>query len=42
MIKKILKPTQSHALKSLNRQLKYNYFNQPDNYDPKKDYYRIL
>ncbi len=43
MIRNIFKPINSQAFKSLNRQLKYKYFNQqPPRFDPDKDYYRIL
>lgn len=43
MLRKILKPTFSPLSKSINRQLKYKYFNQqPNNFDASKDYYRIL
>ena len=43
MLRKILKPTFSPLSRSINRQLKYKYFNQQqNNFDAGKDYYRIL
>ncbi len=38
----MLKPHHIKQLKSLHKQIQFNYFNQPQNFDPAKDYYKIL
>ena len=42
MIKRIFKNHTLKVLKPFNYQIKYSYFNQPQNFDAGKDYYNIL
>jgi hypothetical protein len=42
MIRKLLKPFNYKSFNSLNKQIYFKYFNQPQNFSPEKDYYKIL